>query len=269
MKQKNTLYLLSLLLGALIIVANGMGLMQPEIMYAKESSNWFFQSVGQDIVDLVLVFPVLMITTAFIYRGNRRAMLVLAGVLVYLIYTFIIYCFAIHFNKLFLVYCLILGLSFFVFLWIILSSYKEPVNEWVKGKYPRKLISVYLITVAVIFYCLWLLQVIPASLDGTVPSEVLQAGLVTNPVHVLDLSVCLPGIAITGILLLRQHNMGLLLTPVVLTFFTLMDLTIAALMFILNWRGFPVNFAVLVSMLCLAVFSGFLLTVFLRSIKET
>jgi len=265
MKHRKIIYLLSLLLAVLLIIANGTGIMMPEVMYAKENSNWFAQSVGQDIADLVLVFPTLVITANLIYRNSRRALLVWAGVMVYLIYTFLIYCFAIHFNQLFIVYCFILGLTFYLFTWFVLSH--TQISDWFDGKIPRKTIAVYMIGVASAFYILWLMQIIPPSFHRAVPVETVNAGLVTNPVHVLDLSVCLPGIIITGILLLRRHSLGLLLTPVVLTFFILMDLTIAGLMMILKWRGFIVNDMVLVAMLILALVSAIMLRVYLRNVK--
>src|SRR6185503_6591905 len=202
MKHRKIMYLLSLLLAVLLIIANGTGVMMPEVMYAKENSSWFAQSVGLDIADLVLVFPTLVITANLIYRNSRRALLVWGGVMAYLIYTFLIYCFAVHFNQLFIVYCFILGLSFYLFTWFILSHI--PISDWVDDKFPRKTIAVYMIVVASVFYILWLMQIIPPSLKRTVPAETVNAGLVTNPVHVLDLSICLPGIALTGILLLRH-----------------------------------------------------------------
>jgi hypothetical protein len=267
MRNKNIFYLLSLLLAALLIIANGMGVLKPNVMYAKESSDWFTQSVGQDIVNLVLVVPSLIITSLLIYRNNRRALLVWGGILTYLIYTFTIYCFTVHFNSLFIVYCSILGLSFYLFAWFILSQYREPLKDWIVDKIPRKLVGIYMIVISLVFYILWLMQVIPSSITGTTPAETANAGLVTNPVHVLDLSVFLPGSLITGILLLRGHSLGLLLTPVLLTFFILMDMTIGGLMIILKWRGFIVNDIVLIGMFVLALLTVVLLIMFLRNVK--
>ena len=267
MKSRKPIYVLSLVLAILLLIANGAGLIMPEVLYARENSNWFAQSVGQDIADLVLVFPTLIITANLIYRNNRKALLVWAGVMAYLVYTFMIYCFAIHFNQLFVVYCLILGLSFYLFIWFILSHFKEQTRNWFNDEMSVKMVAIYMIVVAGAFYILWLMQIIPPNLKGTVPAETINAGLVTNPVHVLDLSICLPGIMITGILLLRRHLLGLLLTPVVLSFFILMDLTIAGLMMILKWRGFIVNDIVLIAMFVLALLSAIFLVVFLRNVK--
>lgn len=45
-------------------------------------------------------------------KGSVKAFLVWSGVPLYLIYAYVIYAFDIHFNRLFLVYVAILGLSF-------------------------------------------------------------------------------------------------------------------------------------------------------------
>lgn len=267
--SEKILFRLSLILAALILIASATDLIMQEQVYANETLNWIAQSIGQDMVDLFIVLPVLIITSLLVYRQSKKALLIWAGVVVYLIYTFVIYCFAVHFNRLFVVYCLILGLSVYLFIWFILSKYRLPVRDWFNEKIPRRLIGIYMIVIAAAFYILWLIQIIPANIQNIAPKELTDAGLFTNPVHVLDLSVCLPGIMISGILLLRGHPLGLLLTPVVLTFFTLMNITIGALVLVLKWKGLEANLVLTVLMFVLALFSSALLLLFFRSIKKS
>lgn len=44
----------------------------------------------------------------------------------------------------------------------------------------------------------------------------MDTGLATNPVHVLDLAIFLPAMALAGVLLARRHASGFGLAPVVL-----------------------------------------------------
>jgi len=259
---------LSLLLALLLIVANGGGLTMSWQLYTKETPDWFAQSIGQDMADIFIVLPFLLVSSLLAYRGSKKAFLIWAGVMAYIVYTFTIYCFAIHFNQLFIVYCLALGLAVYLLAWFILSQYARPVKEWFNNKAPVKLAGIYMITIAIIFYVLWLMQIVPANINNTVPKEISDTGLFTNPVHVLDLSVCLPTIFITGILLLRRHWFAFLLAPAVLTFFILMDGTIGGLMIIMKWRGLEANNAVVVVMLILALFSTYLLIALLRNRKD-
>jgi hypothetical protein len=265
---RNAFLSFSLLLAMLVIIASGAGLIMPGVLYAKATPNWYAQSFGQDIVDFFIAVPMLIITSVLAYMKSRKALLLWAGVMIYLIYTFAIYCFAVHFNQLFVLYCLILGLSFYLFVWFILSQYRLKITSWFDPTLPYQTISIYILVIGSIFYLLWLMQIIPANINNTVPKELQSAGLFTNPVQVLDLSVCLPGIIITGILLYRNHPAGLLLAPVVLMFFILMDITIGGLMLVMKWKGLEANMLLTVNMFVLAFISAVLLIIYFRSMKK-
>ena len=100
----------------------------------------------------------------------------------------------------------------------------------------KKLISIFFITLSLFFYALWLMEIIPAVESGTLPSSLTDAGLTTNPVHVIDLAIFLPGVFITGVMLWRNKYTGLVLTPVILTFFVLMNITIGLINFFMVQR---------------------------------
>jgi hypothetical protein len=53
-----------------------------------------------------------MLKRTFVSKGSVKAFLLWIGILLALIYSYVIYAFAVHFNSLFLVYVAILGLSF-------------------------------------------------------------------------------------------------------------------------------------------------------------
>ncbi|MBL7742199.1 MAG: hypothetical protein JNN00_01885 [Chitinophagaceae bacterium] len=268
MKTGKAIFLLSLLLSLLVIIANVSGLLFPDVLYAKETANWYAQCIGQDIADLLFALPALVISSLLTYRQNKKALLVWAGTLAYLIYTFTIYSFAVQFNSLFIVYCLALGLSVYLLLWFLLTHFNRPVHTWFDEKVPAKGTGWYLIIIACLFYLLWLSAIIPAIAGNRIPEELAQVGLPANPVHVIDLSVCLPGIFITGILLLKRHRLGYLLAPAVLTFFVIMDLSLGSLMIVIAWRGLASNPVLMGVMFALAVVSFVLLFLFMRSVKD-
>lgn len=217
---------LTLPLAILVAATSIYALITPNF-YRLETEDWVKQSTAQDVVDLFLVLPVLMIAGLFVHRGERLAEPMWGGSLLYLIYTFIIYCFNIHFNQLFLVYVGALGISVWAFIYFIRQQQRMQTIPSLSSTRIARVVSIYFIAVAIIFYALWLADVIQALAAGRPSNSLVAAGLTTNPVHVLDLSVVLPGIFITGLLLYRQHPIGLMLTPVILVFFMLMDITIA------------------------------------------
>lgn len=265
--SRRVILALSLPLGALTIIVSLTGLLTPGF-YSAETSNWQAQSLGQDTVDLFLIVPCLWITALLIYRNKRNVLGLWGGVVLYLTYTFVLYCFEVHFNRVFLFYCLCLGLSFYSFLYFLFSHPSETFKIQFEKKAVTRFTGWYFIVISVMFYLLWLAELVPSIIHNTTPKSVVESGLFTNGVHVIDLSVFLPAIFITGVLLLRKNTLGLILAPVMLTFFVLMDITIGLLVILLNMKGldnFP-ELAVIMGILALVSLS--ILVWFLRSIKK-
>lgn len=246
----------------LIVGVSMVGLLYPEI-YRAATPGWLTQSVGQDAVDLFLIVPVLIIGSLYSLTSNRIAVYLWLGTLLYIVYTFLIYCFTVKFNPLFIPYCLILGISFFSVVWFFSGN----KNQFYTSTSNKRLgtTGIYFMAIAVLFYLLWLAEIIPATVNDEIPGSITEAGLFTNPVHVIDLSFFLPATFIVGILAWRKNVLATLLTPVFLTFFILMDLTIAALSVIMNVRGVGGSITIAVVMVALAVFSLILLVSFVRN----
>ncbi|MBN2542251.1 hypothetical protein JXI42_05250 [bacterium] len=263
-KRSITILGLTIPLVILIAIVSVCGLFVPGT-YSQETPNWTAQAIGQDAADLFMLTPFLLITAIFASRRSRTAMLLWSGAIFYTIYTFVIYCFAIHFNYLFLAYCFILGLAFYLFIYFLLSNHREPVREWFGENLPVKTAGIYMIVIAGLFFLLWISQVIPAMISNAAPAEVQDIGTLTNPVHALDLSVVLPGFIITAILLLKKKPLGFLMTPTVLTFMVLMDITLAGLVIVMDMKGLETNPVMPVIMIIFAVVSGVILVSYLKT----
>lgn len=256
----------SLPLAALVIFVSAIGLSTPGF-YAAETTNWQAQSAGQDLIDLFIVVPALLVSAVFAYNKKKAAILVWGGVITYLLYTFLIYCFAVHFNRLFIFYCLTLGLSFyslccFFFLWVNKSCKAIHFSA-----VPNRIIGIFFIVIAVLFYFLWMAEIIPAIINDEVPKSIKETGLITNAVHVIDLSVFLPGLFITGVLLLKRKIAGYMMAPVLLSFFVLMNITIGVLVLIMIQRGIEESYNVAVIMGFLTIVSAGLLVWYVKRIK--
>jgi hypothetical protein len=264
--QQKIVLAFSVPLALFVIIVSYAGLFIPDT-YAKETANWQAQALAQDLFDLFVVIPLLLITSWFAYKSNRIALLLWSGIVVYLIYTFVLFCFAVHFNYLFIIYCLTLGLSFYAFLYFLFSQLKEPVVNWYTENVPVKTVGYFFIALSGIFYLLWFSEIIPAILNNTTPKTITDAGLITNPVHVLDLSVLLPGLIFIAVLLLKKKPLGLLLAPVVLTFTVLMDIAIGTMVFVMNMEGIETDFSGTIVMAIMALFSLILLIWYLKSMK--
>jgi hypothetical protein len=197
-------------------------------IYILETPQYALQGIAQDIFNVCIVAPVLLIARTLLQRKKIFRALLWSGTLLYVLYTFIIYSFTIHFNPLFLMYCMTLGLSAFL-LFFGLSDAVAEIGPLHDRKTGIKFVANFLFTVAGLFTALWFKEIIPALLSGTVPLSAKEAGLITNPVHILDLSFFLPAMVIVGIGLKRGNLLATVFAPVLVVFSVIMALSLIVL----------------------------------------
>jgi hypothetical protein len=248
---------------ALLVAATSLAGITLPGTYQHETANWAAQAIGQDWVDLLVAVPWLVVTALLAMAGSRRGLLLLAGGLAYTLYELAIYAFSVHFNALFLVYCGALGLSAFALagVAIILGS-GDPAAR--SARLPVRTVGTWLTAVGIVFGATWLAEIVPALIHGTVPPSLQVAGIPTNPVHVIDLSVVLPLHVVAGVSLLRRRPLGFVLAPVLLGFGVLMAASIAGLMLVMQHRGFEGSWPVLGGMVAVCLASAGALIAWLR-----
>lgn len=259
MKKAATKIILVSAIQALLIAFTCISALLIPGFYKSESGNWQAQSLGQDLIDCFLVVPVLIISSYLTAKGSLKAYGILGGVNFYLTYTYLINCFAVHFNSFFLFYCIILGLSFYSSLWFFFRQLQNGLTPAMNNRPLVKITGIYFITIAVIFSMLWVKDIIPSILADQTPAILKEAGLFTNPVHVIDLSVFLPGLFITGYFLLKKNETALRLAPAFLVFMILMNFTIGFLVVFMRQKGTESDLAVSAMMVLPAIFSFILL----------
>jgi hypothetical protein len=227
-KKSKAILILSWVIALLLIITACFGIFSNE-PYIRETSNWRTQSIGQDKINLFIIVPVLLISGMKSYYRKTNYLFIFCGCLLFLIYTFTVYCFDIHFNSLFLVYCLTLGISFYTFIYVLYRLWLQISDDLYHVRLPVRSLRIFLFITVLAFGFLWLREDVTAILL-TVPSITLKdAGLFTNPVHVLDLAIFLPGFCIVAHLLKKNNALGKLLVPCILFFSALMDITMLVL----------------------------------------
>lgn len=238
-------------LAGLIVLASLLGILVPGT-YGQETASWAGQALGQDWVDLLLAVPCLLVAARSALSGSRRAELVLGGILVYVFYTFVLYAFTVHFNRLFLIYCAILGVAFFA----LVSLGAHLVHTDVRDRYEsarsvRGAAAVLMVSGAT-FAALWLAEIVPALIEGRSPASITDAGLFVNPVHVIDLSIILPALLGAGWSLWRGRAVGRMVGPLLLAFAALMGFSIAGMMVVMRLYGVDVSSGVAIAMAAIA-----------------
>jgi hypothetical protein len=255
---------LSLPIALLALAASLAGVFVDET-YAKETENWAGQAVGQDIANLV-AYPVMLLLALAAGRGSVRAYLAWTGVVAYSAYTFAIYAFAVNFSRLFLVYVAVFGLSVYALIGGLSALDPALVRSRFGRRTPIRSTAVLLIGIGSMFYLLWLSEVVGAIVSNETPAATVEAGLMTSPVHVLDMGVLLPAAIAAGVLLLRRRVWGHVLAPTVLGALVFISVGIVAAMVVLAERGLEASAGVGLVIGVLTVVEVVVLVRFLRAI---
>jgi hypothetical protein len=251
MKTKAFTLWISFLLSVLVAVTAVAGLFWPAT-YAQEKPLWAAEGAGGDAVNLFVIVPVLIVSAVLAHRGSLSARLIWMGTLVCILYNAVIYAFAVHFNSLFLIYCAVLGLSFYALAGSVPSLSPSEVAAAYAQRAPVRTTAVVLLLIAFVFGAQWLRELIPPLLSGHTPQSIIETGLMTNPVYVLDLSVVLPGFVITAIMLLRRKPEAFILAPVLMVFVILMTVAIAGMSVAMVLKGYATSYMMAVFFLASA-----------------
>jgi len=124
----------------------------------------------------------------------------------------------------------LLGCSLYALIGGLATTDFQGVKARFTERTPTKAVSIFLAVVAVLFYLLWLGEVVPALISGDVPQSVTDNGTPTNGVHVLDLAWMLPATVLTAVWLWRKQAIGYALAGALLTFMPLLVLAIASML---------------------------------------
>jgi len=135
-------------------------------VYVHETASWAAQGKGQDLVNLVVVLPAMLIALYAASAGSLRAVFVVLGLLIYVMYSYVLYAFFVHFNLLFPVYVATLGTSFWALVGIVLDVRNDQIRALFGGKTGRAQ-SVYLMASGLSFGALWTSSIASSIVSAT------------------------------------------------------------------------------------------------------
>jgi hypothetical protein len=255
---------ISLPIVILSLIASFFGVFYGDAVYAREVLSYKTQGIGQDLVTLCIVIPVFIISMWSAWQKKAVGLLFWGGCLFYFFYTYTIYSFGLHYNRFFLVYCVLLGLSTYGFIYFLLQYTPRMVMSDVHMHF----IPIYLFIIAGVFYLLWLSEEIPSMITNTIPKSVSDANIMTNPVHIVDISFCLPLLILTGVLIRKHKVLGYLLVPVALLFSILLALAIICMLIVMSLNHVAIDYVLTVIFSLIAVFSIFLLVTTTKTLRK-
>ena len=213
-------------------------------IYAGLTPAFLPQAIAQDIANLAVAAPAMILLAALALRGSLRAYLLWLGVLAFTVYNYVIYTFSIPFGPLFLLWVAVLGLCLYALIGGVTAVDHRAVVAHYTSRRAVTVVAWFLIVVAVLFSLLWLSEDVPALLAGARPQSVTDMAVPTNPVHILDLAFFLPAVIATGVLLLKRRPFAYTVTPAFLVFLILTGVPILITPVVQSVRGETANWGV-------------------------
>lgn len=183
-------------------------------LYQYESVSMASQAKAQDIVTIFLGVPLLIISLFWARKGLIKGRLLLVGTLGYFLYAYASYSFLAMYNQFFLIYVVLLSVSFFAFTLTMLSFDLEKLGRHFKPKTPVKFLGYFLIFLSVTITLMWLGRIINPLISGIIPAEL--GHYTTLVIQALDLAFVVPAAMLAGLLVLRKKPFGYLLASVVI-----------------------------------------------------
>jgi hypothetical protein len=201
-------FILSALTAFLLLLASGSSFVLKDIYVPFVPAHLIPEAYGQDLLSLLAV-PVLILSLVAAWRNSLRGLILLAGILLYVAYAYALYAFGALYNGFFFVYIALVGLPIYAFIGIVTHIPIEAFRSQLKANFPEKLVSLYLMSVAVLVTAVWINFLLRA-----IATQTLSEGI--NTVFVLDLALLLPAFMLSAIQLWRRRPLGYLLSGILL-----------------------------------------------------
>jgi hypothetical protein len=190
-------------------------------LYQHMSSDVAIQGIAQDYVTLFAGVPLLFLFLFLARKKSLKGLFLLSGTIGYFFVTYLFYTAMGMYNKMFLVYLVIMGASFFAF---ILTLFSYDVEKIKKNMHSEKLLKnagIFLVVNSTMVASLWLSIVVPPLFNGLIVPPQVQH-YTTLIVQGFDLGLLLPIAFVSGFLAIKKNGHGYLFTIINIIFLSLL-----------------------------------------------
>ncbi|WP_223639039.1 hypothetical protein [Planococcus sp. 4-30] len=171
---------------------------------------------GNDIVTLFIAVPLLLISSLFASRTSNRGRLFWMGSLWYMIYNYMFYLFGAAFNNFFLLYAALFVVSVYTFVLALIQTDAQAFSRSFSEQLPYKSVSIFMLCFAILLGSMWIILSFNFVFTGHIHQSILQTGHPTAVVFAVDLTLLVPSLIISGILLWQKKSWGPIVSSVVL-----------------------------------------------------
>jgi len=285
MKYQSALKWMIPLIGALALIAAGLGLFDPRSgqpipytnhrgesvtingqgLYYYDTVSSAAQMQANDLITLIVGLPLLAISTWLAFRGSLRGRLLLTGTLGFFLYTYLSMATLTAYNALFLVYVALFTLSLYAFILSMMSFDLASLPAHFSECLPRGWIAALMFVVGGFLTLAWLGRILTPLMRGVDPA---LENTTTLVIQFMDLSLIAPAAILGGILLLRRNAWGYLLASVLLTKGVTLGLGVSTMAVNMSLRGVPDSLGIMIPFLIITLANLILTVVMLRNIRE-
>ena len=236
-------------------------------IYKNDSIDVVAQGIPQDAVTLLIGVPLLLFSLYLFRKGTLKGKLLLTGTLGYFLYTYMSYTFLWNYNKLFIIYVVLMSASFFAFTLSMVSYDIEKLKLSFKKELPIRFLGGFQIFVGVAIGLLWLVRIAP-SIIGDLPPVGLEH-YTTLVIQGMDLGFVVPAAILSGVLLIKKRALGYLLSSVIIIKGITMLTCITAMIFGQALAGVSMSTVEIVIFLSFNLIAVYCLMLLMKNINET
>ncbi len=193
------IYVLSLIITILMAVASFAGLICQTAVYP---TNELLQSfLANDVANLVIGLPMLLGSIWFTRRGKLIGLLFWPGALFFVLYTYIVYVFAMPLSLAFFLHLVLVTLSLYTLVGLLTSIDAKAVQQKLANAVPERLAGGILAGLGTLFFLLVI---------GTVGNALIYQAPISETelaLHTADFLIT-PAWVVCGVLLWRREDFG-------------------------------------------------------------
>lgn len=215
-------------------------------LYARDVFLMGVKGRANDLVLLFIAIPVGWMLYSRVRKGNLWAKVLMSGMLAYLIFFIGFNAFSLQFNRCFLVYLAIISLCSFTLL--------QGVPEVLRA-IPRlekftlqRLVCLSICFIATTGVGFWLSEVLPATLDDTIPASIKDLNIPANAACVLDLAFMMPLMVLGAVKLWKRQVAGLVISGIMLSWLPLTSISVISMEFGLKLAGLEFDMGKIIGM---------------------
>ncbi|HEX2966564.1 MAG TPA: hypothetical protein VHO84_12310 [Syntrophorhabdaceae bacterium] len=191
----------------LMFVESIIGLFLPGT-YARDNTWGRAVFLGNDLVNLCLFTPLLIIALILLKRGTDKGKVFWLGIQALITYDYIYYPLAVAYNDYFLLYVVILGVSLYSFIFGINSLDLSSYRKYIPAKRVKVAASILLLAFAAVFVFLWIGRYISFLMTGKLDMDGVSM------ISTFDLITLAVPLVLSAIWLLKGEGRGYVLSIV-------------------------------------------------------